>query len=76
VEQVTGAERIKAMNADILAFVAPHLPVQPEGLTADGRAAFRQQYNAAWRAAMTQTDHIRRAHGLVPCGDAPGWKFA
>lgn len=64
------AERIAAMNADIQAFIAPMLPI---GDAMD--RAFQTEYRAAWKAAMAQVDHIRAAHGLVRCGDAPGWKW-
>jgi hypothetical protein len=72
-------DQIKAMNAEIQAFVAPALPTQPHGLTMDDRegwAAWQEKFRTAWRAAMAQTDHIRRKHGLVPCGDASGWRYA
>jgi len=73
------AKNMIAMNAEIQAFVAQRLPVQPDVEYNSGEwKAQVAEFKAAWGAAhsMPETDEIRMKYGLVRCSDAPGWKYA
>ena len=74
------AGRMVAMNEEIQAFIAKHLPAQDDGIRYDSDEwkAQAAKFKTAWFAAhsMPETDQIRTGYGLVKCGDAPGWKYA